>query len=372
MALKKLWLYPLLFGVLGTFIGLVLRFVFTGSVSAFPFKNVLHAHSHVMLMGFLFNSLLILVWTNFTNGIDKVSFKYYILLQVCMAIMVVAFIIQGYAFYSILFSTLHLILSYILLIRLWKRLIGNNLMLYLIKAGILFHFLSSIGPYTLGPLMVLGMKESPWYQQAIFFYLHFQFFGIFFTWLLAILLQKISLILTKIQLIGIIVSLFFLYAHSLDYNFDHWLIQFFGGFGSILLFLILLSFYKGFQKSEKPIKIIYYFTLIIAIFNMAGSITSIAQLVVENRFLLIAWLHILFLGLYVPFIWVFLGKKIKTVTWSLYAGTVILSETFLVFPNLLSDLISISVMWWLFIAYSGMFLTFCIVHLSYLFGSEKQ
>jgi len=365
---KKLWTYPLLFGIIGAFIGLVLRYAFTGSSIVFPFKNVLHAHSHVMLLGFLFNALLALIWINFTSGIDRVSYRIYIALQLCMALMIVAFIKQGYALYSILFSTLHLWLSYILLIRLWKRLEASKFLIQLIKAGIIFHFISSLGPYALGPLMVMGMKESPWYQQAIFFYLHFQFLGLFFTWMLAILLKKAAVIITKKEVKGIVISLVFLYAHSLDYNFNHWLIQWFGGFGSILLFLILLSYKRIFQKLENHFKTIYYIILTVAVINIFGSIPVVAKLVINNHFMLIAWLHFLFLGMYVPFIWVFLKQKISIYLWFLFGFTVVFSEAVLVFPNELSQWFSISIMWLLFIIYLSMFLIITTVHLNYLFS----
>jgi len=367
-SVNKLWKYPLLFGIIGAFIGLVLRYAFTGSSIAFPFKNILHAHSHVMLLGFLFNALLALIWIKFTSGIDRISYKLYVALQLGMALMIVAFIMQGYALYSILFSTLHLWLSYILLIRLWKRLKGNKFLIQLVKVGIVFHFISSLGPYALGPLMVMDMKESPWYQQAIFFYLHFQFLGLFFTWMLAVLLQKTTVILTKKQVVGICISLVLLYAHSLDYSFDHWLIQLFGGFGSIFLFLILLKFKDGFLKLERRFKMIYYIILIVAIINILGSIPVVAKLVVNNHFMLIAWLHFLFLGMYVPFIWAFLKQKISITIWLLYGFTVILSEAVLVFPNELSQWFSISIMWLLFIIYLSMFLIITTVHSSYLFS----
>jgi len=367
-SVNKLWKHPLLFGIIGAFIGLVLRYAFTGSSIAFPFKNILHAHSHVMLLGFLFNALLALIWIKFTSGIDRISYKLYVALQLGMALMIVAFIMQGYALYSILFSTLHLWLSYILLIRLWKRLKGNKFLIQLVKVGIVFHFISSLGPYALGPLMVMDMKESPWYQQAIFFYLHFQFLGLFFTWMLAVLLQKTTVILTKKQVVGICISLVLLYAHSLDYSFDHWLIQLFGGFGSIFLFLILLKFKDGFLKLERRFKMIYYIILIVAIINILGSIPVVAKLVVNNHFMLIAWLHFLFLGMYVPFIWAFLKQKISIAIWLLYGFTVILSEAVLVFPNELSQWFSISIMWLLFIIYLSMFLIITTVHSSYLFS----
>lgn len=371
MTFKRLWSFPLIFGMLGAFIGLILRYVYTGSDFSFPFKNLLHAHSHVMLLGFLFNALFILVWINFTKGIDKISYKLFIALQISTVLMVVAFIVQGYALYSILFSTIQLWLSYILLIRIWKQLEGEKYFIQLVKIGIVFHFVSSLGPYILGPLMVLGLKESPWYQQAIFFYLHFQFLGLFFMWMFAVLIKKTSHILTKNHVTGLTISLIFLYAHSLDYSFDHWLIYFFGGFGSILLFIVLISFYNSFQQIELKYKTIYFIALFIAITNIAGSFPYLAQLVVDSRFLLIAWLHFLFLGLYVPFIWVFLDKRVDKITWFLYGFSVVLSEFVLIFPNLSAQWFSISSMWLLFIAYIVMFISLCVVHLKYILVSDK-
>ncbi len=364
---KRLWIFPLAFGILGALIGLVLRYAFTGSLSGFPIKNVLHSHSHVMLLGFVFNAIVVLVWTYFTKGIDRISYYYYIAIQICIAVMLVAFIIQGYALVSITFSSLHLWISYVLLVRLWKRLEGNKSILLLIKIGIVFHFVSSIGPYCLGPLMVLKMQESPWYQQAIFFYLHFQYFGSFFLWMLAVLFQKSNVSITRKQVAIITFSLVLLYAHSLGYSFNHWGIQLCGGLGSVLLFGILLSYKKQFQRHKKSLLLIYGIILIVAFINIIGSIPSVANLVEENRFILIAYLHFLFLGLYTPFIWVFLKLPIKTNTWILYALSVLFSEAILIFPSALTSLLSISVMWLLFIAYAEVFLCICIVHLPYLF-----
>jgi len=280
--------------------------------------------------------------------------------------------LQGYALYSIVFSTLHLILSYIVLIRLWKQLTKNNSIHQFVKLGIIFHFISSIGPYMLGPLMVLEMQESPWYQQAIFFYLHFQYFGVFFVWMLVVLLQKANVTLTKNQVVIVALSLVFLFAHSLDYSFNHWLIQVFGSLGSIGLLTILLSFKNNFKNAENQYKYLYYIVLFIGFINIIGSIPSIANVVVENRFLLIAWLHLLFLGMYIPFIWIHLTRKIHPLVWLLYGFAVLSSEVLLVFPTLLAQWFSISVMWLLFIAYLGVSLCIVYVHIKVLFEAKKE
>lgn len=370
---KKLWIFPLLFGITGALIGLILRFAYTGLV-AIPlnFKYVLHAHSHVMLLGFLFNAILIYIWTNFTKGIDKISYRYFVAMQVSMAIMVIAFILQGYALYSILFSTLHLWLSYILLIRLWKRLEGNKEITLMVKVGIIFHFLSSFGPYALGPLMVFDLKSSPWYQQAVFFYLHFQFLGVYFIWVLALMAKRVKLMISNNIVAAIAVSLILLYAHSLDYSFDHWTIRFFGGLGSVLLFGVLFLLRSSFLKADKSLRNIYIMVISVAIINIAGTFPWVAELVIHNRFILIAWLHFLFLGLYVPFIWVYSNIKISSGLWVTYLISVILTEFVLVFPELFSQLTSISAMDILFYAYSLLFVSLTVIHIILLKGAGKN
>jgi len=370
---KKLWIYPLLFGITGALIGLIVRYFYTGS-SLVPinFKFFLHAHSHVMLLGFLFNAILVYIWTNFTKEMDRVSYRYYIAMQVSMAFMVVAFMFQGYAVFSILFSTLHLWISYILLIRLWNRLEGKKEIILLVKTGIIFHFISSLGPYALGPLMVLELKNSPWYQQAVFFYLHFQFLGVYFIWLVALLAQRLNFKLNKKMVIGISASLVFLYAHSLDYSFDHWTIQFFGGLGSVLLFVLLLKFRSSFISQSSSLKYVYHTALVVAVINVAGTFPWIADLVIHNRFILIAWLHFLFLGLYVPFIWVYADKKIPISLWIVYLLSFVITEFVLVFPELYSNWIPITVMDILFYTYAALFFSLSIVHFKLLNESDIE
>lgn len=372
MLQKKLWIFPLMFGIIGSLIGLILRYAFTGSISAFPFKNFLHSHSHVMLLGFIFNGLLIMVWKYFTEGIDKWSYGYYLILQGCVLAMLVAFIIEGYAFYSILFSTIHLWISYVLLIRLWRRIKENNTLTQFVKVGIIFHFISSLGPYILGPLMIMEMHNSPWYQQAIFFYLHFQYFGVFFVWMLSILFHKTQLTLSKNSSLVIITSLVLLFTHSLDYSFDHYLINIIGIGASLSLFLVLLKLKKGSFDVQKKYNILFGIILLIAFLNIIGSIPVVANLVVESRFLLIAWLHFIFLGMYVPFIWISFKAKINSFLWIAYAFFVLMTEVCLVFPGYISKVSPISLMWLLFITYLGVFVLISIVHFQLIFYKNNR
>lgn len=370
---NKLWFYSICFGLLGAIIGLFLRFAYTGNLGALPLKNILHSHSHIMLLGFVLNAFITLLWIHFTAAIDKKSYYIYLSLQLCVAILLVGFIIQGYAAFTIVFSTLHLWLSYSLLIRLWKRLKGNSSILYFVKIGIVLHFLASIGPYALAPLKILGLAESPWYKQAIFFYLHFQYFGSFFMWFLAILFQQTKTYVSKKYTLVILVGLILLFTHSLDYSFNSWMITLFGAIGSLLLFTVFLKISRQFKTHQKKQKNIYLLLMLVLFLNCLGSIPMLADKVATNRFMLIAWLHLLFLGFYLPFIWTQLPLKINNYLWLFYGISFAFTELILVFPTIFIELFSISIMMQLFLAYIPIVLCICTVHLKSLkiFTSTK-
>ncbi|RUA07107.1 MAG: hypothetical protein DSY82_08670 [Flavobacteriia bacterium] len=354
--------YPLFFGVLGAFLGLWLRYFFTGGQLPVSFKFMLHAHSHLMMLGFIFNALLLLVWQNFTSGFDLLSKRYFIALQIFVLLMMIAFLYQGYGFYSILFSTFHLWTSYILLIRLWKRLEGNRKLLFMIKAGIIFHFLSSLGPYALGPLSVMGLKASPWYQQAVFFYLHFQFFGIYFVWLQALFFKKTNII-PELKFIKIIVvSLALLYVHSLDFSFDHPALNFIGGLTSTLLFVVYITFYNRFKEQSFQYRFFYFILLTVFALNILGSFPYFSDLVVQHRMILIAWLHFLFLGVFAPFIWMMRSIRLNGKYFIFYAIFFILTEFLLIYASFYTGIFGISVMKVLFYTYLGVFIGFLTIH----------
>ena len=354
--------YPLFLGVLGAFLGLLLRYFFMGGQIFVPFKFMLHAHSHLMMLGFIFNALLLLVWQNFTTGFDPLSKKYFIALQVFVLLMMTAFLYQGYALYSIVFSTLHLWTSYILLIRLWKRLEGNRKLLIMIRTGIIFHFLSSLGPYALGPLSVLGMKGSPWYQQAVFFYLHFQFFGIYFIWLLTLFFKKTG-ITPEIKMISIIiVALTLLYVHSLDFSFEHPALNFTGAVASVSLFGVFLNLFSKFKEQPVRFQIIYYLLLTVFALNILGSFPYFSSLVVNHRMILIAWLHFLFLGVFAPFIWMMRSFKLNGYIFLIYTLFLIITEFLLIYGSFHTNIMGVSIMKALFYSYLGVFLTFTVIH----------
>lgn len=94
--------------------------------------------------------------------------------------MLLSFPFQGYALFSIFFSTLFLLSSYWFTAFFIKNVANPLKKTYsyrFIVVALWFMVGSSIGPWALGPIMTLMGPESIWYRLAIYFYLHFQYNG---------------------------------------------------------------------------------------------------------------------------------------------------------------------------------------------------
>ncbi|WP_158857275.1 hypothetical protein [Lunatibacter salilacus] len=104
--------------------GLAMRYFFIGEVPFFEYKHLLHAHSHVALLGWGY--LLVtgtLVLTFIRNPIRLKSYQKIFLLTILANLgMMLSFPFQGYGLYSIAFSTLHLVASYTFAFQFFKDL----------------------------------------------------------------------------------------------------------------------------------------------------------------------------------------------------------------------------------------------------------
>nr|HMT12294.1 hypothetical protein [Ignavibacteria bacterium] len=135
-------------------IGTWLRYMFVSPVQFPIFENLLHAHSHFAILGWLYNALYIAIVYLFVKEPAKQK-KYNILFwitQVSIAGMLVSFTLQGYAAYSIAFSTLHIFCSYVFIYFVLKdisNIKNETVSLKFIYGGLFFLFLSSLGPWGL-------------------------------------------------------------------------------------------------------------------------------------------------------------------------------------------------------------------------------
>ncbi len=160
-----------------------MRFAFVRELPwEISYKNIQHAHSHVAMMGWLYSALYILIVVLFKLD-RKVYRPLFWMTQFSVLGMLVFFPLQGYGLYSIIFSTLHIFLSYYFIWQVAKDLRGSSQELMisrvLMYTALFFLFLSSLGTWGLGVVMNTDLRGGAWYYGAIQFFLHFQFNGWF-------------------------------------------------------------------------------------------------------------------------------------------------------------------------------------------------
>ena len=311
--------YLLIIAVLGFFLR-----SFTADLLSLDFikeyKYVVHAHSHIALLGWVYLGLTSFIVYFYTpiQAVQNHYHKIFWATQVCLIGMLIFFPIQGYAFFSILFSTLFLIVSYVFLGFIVKHVDTQHKTknsFILIKHSLFYMVLSSIGPWVLGGIMSTLGKESVWYKLSIYFYLHFQYNA----WFLLAIIGLVYFVLerenTSIAKNSISTFLYFFHSGVILTFFIYCLwansdgsLYILSNLGSLLLglsFLVLWksirqylkAFYQKLSASHKCIIgfIVFAFLMKYILQTLSG-IPYFADIVATNLDLVIGYLHWYFLG----------------------------------------------------------------------------
>ncbi len=301
-------------------LGVTLRCKILFSIPFIDFKNTLHAHSHFAFGGWITLCLLTLM----TYEILPESFSgrpvYKWLLTGILfnaAGMLFTFPVTGYAFLSILFSTLFIFVTYIFTWVFIKDLLKSNAgrpVILLSIVSLLALVLSSVGPFTLAYMLASHSVNTLLYRDAIYTYLHMQYNG-FFT--LAIFALFFNMAGNNVSATGkknirrftvalsvcVIPTLFLSYL----WHYENILIRITAIIGCIclaitlILFLIMMGSVKDFLKTLTPFAIkigllsMLAFALKTAI--QAGIVfPAVGQAVFGDRPIIIGYLHLVMLG----------------------------------------------------------------------------
>jgi hypothetical protein len=169
------------------FLGVLMRYKILYSLPFIDQKNLLHGHSHFAFSGWITQTLMVLLVAYLSKATGKdefITYKKLLLANLITAYgMLIAFPIQGYGMVSIFFSTLSVFISYIFAFFFWKdlnKIETQNVAHYWFKAGLLLNVFSSIGTFGLAFMMANKIADQTWYLAAVYFYLHFQYNGWFF------------------------------------------------------------------------------------------------------------------------------------------------------------------------------------------------
>jgi len=182
-----------------SFVGVILRYKIAFALPMVDQKHLLHGHSHFAFAGWINQTIMVLIINAIAKQQNESLIKRFTPLLYINLItaygMLISFAISGYTIYSISFSTLSIINSYVFGILVWKEInkLGNNLTSYWwFKAGIVFNILSSIGAFALSFLMANSSINQNYYLLAVYAFLHFQYNGWFFFACMGLFISQIE------------------------------------------------------------------------------------------------------------------------------------------------------------------------------------
>ncbi|WP_062061445.1 hypothetical protein [Aquimarina longa] len=311
-------------------LGIVLR-LFTIVVVPANYRYIVHTHSHIALLGWVYTALTTLIYKIYL--IKKVIPRTYTVIfwsmQVTIIGMLITFPFMGYALFSIIFSTLFILASYWfvwLFISHTSKEQKRTLSYTYIRAALYYMVLSSIGPWALGVIMNTLGNTSIWYKIAIYFYLHFQYNGWYIVALFGVflyILEKSNILISKSKSnllylslqIGTLLSFFL----SVLWTEPHTIFYILGGIGALFLivaYYVLITIiiecyprlYKYINSTERTLlKIVLVFLGLKIILQTISAIPYFSELAYSIIDFVIAYLHLTFLGIVSLCIFAFLS-----------------------------------------------------------------
>ena len=284
------------------------------------YRFIVHTHSHIALLGWVYTALTTLIFKMYLSKTD-IYLKYKRLFwatQLTIVGMLITFPFTGYALFSIIFSTLFLIVSYVFAYLIFKHtspLQKQTNSYTCIRIALWYMIISSIGPWALGIIMKTAGSGSDLYRNAIYFYLHFQYNGWFILALLGIffyILEQHKIIIPEkifqpvfwLMNIGVILTFGISLLWMKPNNFIY-LLSGLGSFFQLIAFFILatkITLFKAQIKSKlsllslQLLKIVSFLFLVKLIFQLLGSTPYFANAISSNVNLIIGYLHWTFLG----------------------------------------------------------------------------
>jgi hypothetical protein len=301
-------------------LGVILRSKILFPLNGIDFKHVLHAHSHFAFGGWITLALIsLMVYDLLPEESSKKRIYQWILWGILFSAagMLVSFLCQGYAFFSILFSTLFILVSYafsIVFIRdIWQSNVDQSIKILSISS-LLYLSISSVGPFMLAYLMASHSQDNLMYRDSIYTYLHLQYNGFFTLAIFTLFFNAFIRFLKDNQLkkirrfalilsVSIVPTLFISYL----WHFQTIIIQTLATIGSFFIVLTLISLIDVLRSIKRCFKTVEPFVRTIALLSISAFILksilqtgtiipSLGKLVYGDRAIIIGYLHLVLLG----------------------------------------------------------------------------
>ncbi len=331
---KHLFSVPVFNFLIAAVFGLLLRTMLVYSLP-FNFKYFTHAHSHVAILGWVYMTLFILLVQYFVGEFNKNFQKVFWFTEIAVIGMILSFPVQGYAAFSIVSSSLYIVLSYFFTVLLLKKTKGKQSAAFsLLRSSLFWLCLSTISLWSLGPIMVkLGAGSKP-ALLAIQFFLHFQLNGWFLFALLALLFHFLKIPASKTFnrfhwfFIG---SLIFKFALPINWYYDFAIFRLINGVGILFQLIALFygfrilqsnysSFFGQLDKLSKRLLVFAALSFVFKILFQSFSIfPDIAKHIFDNHQAVIGFIHLMMLGIVSAFLFFVIRLQIKnpkTLKWA--------------------------------------------------------
>ncbi len=181
-------------------IGCFLRCLFIKPVAGINYAYILHAHSHLAFLGWVFMALYALLVHAYLPAQRLYSRKYlwmFLGLQLANLGMLATFPFMGYALWSIIFSAMHALIAMLFA---WHFIrdshqhagLAHKTSIKWITWALLLMILSNLAPFALGPVSAT-MGRGDLYYLLIYFYLHFQYNAWFTFAILGLILWQLEI-----------------------------------------------------------------------------------------------------------------------------------------------------------------------------------
>ncbi|WDF64871.1 hypothetical protein [Flavobacterium sp. KACC 22763] len=320
---QKSWILCCFFNFLMACVfGLLMRFMYLFPLDLLNYSFLLHAHSHVAMLGWVYMIVYVLVVHFFIpkgKSQKPIYNRLFWLTEFSVIGMMIAFPIQGYALFSIVFSTMHILLSYVFCRLVWKDCVKDKSPSQrLLLVSVLFMILSTFGVWCLGPAVSTLGKQSAFYQIAIQFFLHFQFNGWFIVAILALFLKqfqnKIDEVKFKKFYFLMVVSTLLTVCFPVRWFIENDILSYINGLGVLLQLGAFIYFYKMLKPQihhfkstlDKTTKIVYGLALC-SLFLKVGIqlltlFPNLAEVSHQIRNFVIGFIHLTTLGIITGFL----------------------------------------------------------------------
>jgi len=314
--------------------GTLMRYKIAFDFPFFEQKNLLHAHSHFAFTGWISHVLycgLFLLVAPFINLKERPKYKILILLNLISAFgMLIAFTIEGYKFFSIAFSMLSIITSFfftVFFIADAKKFPEQHAAKPWAITALLLNVISAAGPFYLAYMMVTKNIDQYNYLASVYYFLHFQYSGWFFFGFFAIIANKLPLSSTVLNKYYRLFAVSVIPAYFLSilwFKLPAWLyiVTVAACVLQLVTWLVLMAkLWPALNKLPinypKWIKVFFYAAasaLTIKFLLQAVSVVPyLSHFAFSIRSIVIAFLHLILLGIYSLFIigYMFVKKNIQ-------------------------------------------------------------